>query len=51
MLGAQSVPRSMDTSAETTAPLADCSIHDQRAHQRAYLSIRSSFKIVDASYS
>src|SRR6218665_3697380 len=29
MLGAQRVPRSTDTSAETTAPLADSSIHDQ----------------------
>ena len=29
MLGAQSVPRPTDTSAETTAPLADSSIHDR----------------------
>jgi len=28
MLGVQSVPRSTDTSAETTAPMADSSIHD-----------------------
>jgi len=50
MFGAQSVPRSTDTSAETTAPLADSSIHDhwsKRAHSliryissRPYIYIR-----------
>ena len=29
MLGAQSLPRSTDTSAETTAPMADSSIRDR----------------------
>src|SRR6218665_65539 len=50
MLGAQSVPRSTDTSAETTAPLADTSIHDQLV-KACPLVDQTRFKFVDVSYS
>src|SRR6218665_596415 len=49
MLGAQSVPRSMDTSAETTAPLADCSIHN-RLDKASPLIDQAHIKFADVSY-
>src|SRR6218665_2000127 len=50
MLGDQSVPRSTDTSAETTAPMADSSIHD-RLVKASLLVDQTRFKFVDVSYS
>ena len=41
MLGAQSVLRSTDTSAETMTPLAESSIHDRLVHSRCYSRLSS----------
>src|SRR6218665_2485750 len=53
MLGAQSVPRSTDTSGETTAPLhgRDSSIHDRLQVKSSPLVIQTHFKFADVSYS
>jgi len=50
MLDAQSVLRSTDTSAETTAPLADGSIHD-RLDNASPLVDQTHIKFADVSYS
>ena len=49
MLGAQSAPRSTDASAETTAPLADSSIHD-RLDKASPLVDQTHIKFADVSY-
>ena len=49
MLGAQSVPRSTDTSAETTALLADSSVHD-RLNNASPLVDQTHIKFADVSY-
>jgi len=49
MLGDQSVPRSTDTSAETTAPLDDSSIHD-RLDKAFPLVDQTHIKFADVSY-
>ena len=49
MLGAQSVPRSTDTSAETTLPMADSSIHD-RLDKASPLVDQTHIKFADVSY-
>jgi len=49
MLGAQSVPRSTDTSAETTAPLADSSIHDRLDKVSPFVD-QTHIKFADVSY-
>ena len=49
MLGAQSVPRSTDISAETTAPLADSSIHD-RLDKASPLGDQAHIKFADVGY-
>ena len=49
MLGAQSVSRFTDTSAETTTPLDDSSIHD-RLVKASTLVDQTHFKFVDVSY-
>src|SRR6218665_2131758 len=49
MLGAQSVPRSKDTSVKMTAPLADSSIHD-RLDKASLLVDQTRIKFVDVSY-
>ena len=50
MLDAQSVPCSTDTSPETTAPLADSSIHDRLVKASPFVD-QALFKFVDVSYS
>jgi len=50
MLGDQRVPRSTDTSAETTAPLTNSSIHD-RLVKASPLVDQTRFKFVKVSYS
>src|SRR6218665_346027 len=50
MLGAQSVPRSTDTRAEATAPLADSIIHD-RLDKASPLVYQTHIRFVDVSYS
>ena len=50
MLGAQSVPLSMNTSAEATAPLADCNIHD-RLDKAFPIVDQTHIKFVDVSFS
>jgi len=49
MHGVQSVPRFTDTSAETTAPLADSSIHD-RLDKASPLVNQMHIKYADVSY-
>ena len=49
MLGAQGMPRSTDISAETMAPLADSSIHDQLA-KVCPLVDQTRLKFVSVSY-
>jgi len=49
MLRAQSVPRSSDTSAETTALLVDSSIHD-RLEKASPLVDQTHIKLADVSY-
>ena len=49
MIGAQIVPRSTDTSAETMAPLADSSIHD-RLDKAFPLVDHTHIKFAEVSY-
>src|SRR6218665_30378 len=49
MLGDQSVPRSTDISADTTAPLDDSSIHN-RLHKASPLVDQTPIKFADVSY-
>src|SRR6218665_2709646 len=49
MLGAQGVPRSTDTSAETAAPLVDSNIHD-RLDKASHLVDQTHIKFADVSY-
>src|SRR6218665_1020456 len=51
MLGAQSMPRSTATSAETTAPLAAIAASTIDWSKRPHSSIRRNLKFVDISYS
>jgi len=49
MLGAQSVTHSTDTNAQTTAPLADSSVHD-RLDKASPLVDQTHTKFADVSY-